>query len=314
MKRVLIFVIVLMGTGVQLFAQITNPEVTIRFYNKKIYSLDSTIQLLVELENTTENPIAFFLADNKVYNIKLKVSNLKGQLCEPSDYYLKAMALKEPYQYKEVVLQPRESYSFRLALKDYVILEEAIPYELQLYFYGGLAQNPGEAATSNVLYMNINTKEEVQQRTVASEQPLVKTALKKEKMTPDQVVSYINDAMMKKNWDEFFLYLDLESLFLKNSERKRIYLSQSEETRTAILNEYKVKMTEGDVEKEFILIPSRYEIILTTYNNTNAEVTMIKYFNRVSFTEKKEYKYRLEKQDNFWMINDYAVRNLGIEK
>ena len=106
MKRVILSATLLLWSASTLFAQIINPDVNIRFYNKKIYTPDSAVEILVELENKTENPIAFLSADNKIYNIKVKAATLQGVLCEPSDLYLKTMAVQEPYQYKEIILQP----------------------------------------------------------------------------------------------------------------------------------------------------------------------------------------------------------------
>lgn len=314
MKRILFLTAVLFWTSTQIFAQITNPSVNIRFYNKKIYTPDSQIQILVELENETQNPIAFFLADNKLYNVKVRVSSLKGVLCDPSDFYLKTMALQEPYRYKEVVLQPNERYSFRLTLSDYVVIDKAESYEVSVRFYGNLIRNSGEASVSNTLYLNIGTEEENRPQTTDRKAAASKESQKRIKMAPDKAVAFTIDAMMNRKWDDFFLYIDLESLYLKNADRKEQYLSRPEEIRKALLKDYRNKMTEGNAEKEFVLIPSRYEITLTTYNETNAQVTVLEYFDRVTFTEKKEYKYRLEKKDSIWMIEDYIVRNLGIDK
>lgn len=314
MKRILFLTAVLFWTSTQIFAQITNPSVNIRFYNKKIYTPDSQIQILVELENETRNPIAFFLADNKLYNVKVRVSSLKGVLCDPSDFYLKTMALQEPYRYKEVVLQPNERYSFRLTLSDYVVIDKAESYEVSVRFYGNLIRNSGEASVSNTLYLNIGTEEENRPQTTDRKAAASKESQKRIKMAPDKAVAFTIDAMMNRKWDDFFLYIDLESLYLKNADRKEQYLSRPEEIRKALLKDYRSKMTEGNAEKEFVLIPSRYEITLTTYNETNAQVTVLEYFDRVTFTEKKEYKYRLEKKDSIWMIEDYIVRNLGIDK
>lgn len=314
MKRILFLTAVLFWTSTQIFAQITNPSVNIRFYNKKIYTPDSQIQILVELENETQNPIAFFLADNKLYNVKVRVSSLKGVLCDPSDFYLKTMALQEPYRYKEVVLQPNERYSFRLTLSDYVVIDKAESYEVSVRFYGNLIRNSGEASVSNTLYLNIGTEEENRPQTTDRKAAASKESQKRIKMAPDKAVAFTIDAMMNRKWDDFFLYIDLESLYLKNADRKEQYLSRPEEIRKALLKDYRNKMTEGNAEKEFVLIPSRYEITLTTYNETNAQVTVLEYFDRVTFTEKKEYKYRLEKKDSIWMIEDYVVRNLGIDK
>lgn len=316
MKRILFLTAILFWTTAQIFAQITNPSVNIRFYNKKIYTPDSQIQIMVELENETETPIAFYLADNKLYNVNVKVASLKGVLCDPSDYYLKTMAIKEPYQYKEVVLQPNERYSFRLRLNDYVTIDKTESYEVTVSFYGNLVRNAGEAAVSNTLYLNINEGSE-DSVPAAALKPAAATsaaAPQRVRMAPDKAVAFTIDAMMNRKWDDFFLYINLESLYLKNADRKEQYLNRPEEIRKALLSDYRTKITEGNVEKEFVLIPSRYEITLTTYNETNAQVTVLEYFDRVTFTEKKEYKYRLEKQDSIWMIEDYIVRNLGIDK
>ena len=309
MKRVILSATLLFWSASALFAQIINPDVNIRFYNKKIYTPDSAVEILVELENKTENPIAFLSA--------VKAATLQGVLCEPSDLYLKTMAIQEPYQYKEIILQPNESYSFRIDLADYVVINQADSYKIEVLFFGQLSQNPGEAAVSNPLFLNIGEAESTQEEILTAAEETVQpssAAARRSAMEPDRVVAFTIDALMNKKNDDFFLYIDLESLYLKNAERKDLYMKGSEEVRNALLNEYRRKITEGNAEREFVLIPNRYEISLTTYTATNAQVTVIEFFDRVTFTEKKEYKYRLEKKDSVWRIKDYAVRNLGIEK
>lgn len=314
MKKILFLTTILFWATTQIFAQITNPNVTIRFYNKKIYTPETPIQLLVELENTTNEPITFYLADNKIHNVKIKAASLKGVLCDPSDFYLKSMALQEPYPYKETVLLPNESYSFRILLADYVKFDKAEPHEITLYFYGNLSDRAGEAVASNNLYLNMEEGEEIPLPARAREVNTKKENAKRVKMAPDRIVAYTIDAMMNRNWSDFFLYIDLESLYLKNADRKEQYFSRPEEIRKALLNDYRAKITEGNAEKEFVLIPSKYEITLTAYNDSTAQVTVHEYFDRVTFTEKKEYQYRLGKKNSIWIIEDYAVRNLGIEK
>ena len=241
MKRVILSATLLLWSASTLFAQIINPDVNIRFYNKKIYTPDSAVEILVELENKTENPIAFLSADNKIYNIKVKAATLQGVLCEPSDLYLKTMAVQEPYQYKEIILQPDERYSFRITLSDYVVVNRADSYKIEVLFFGQLSQNPGEAAVSNPLFLNIAEAEAAAEETPAAAeaapQPSAVTAVRKA-MEPDRVVAFTIDAMMNQRDDDFFLYIDLESLYLKNAERKDLYMKGSEEVRNEPLRNH----------------------------------------------------------------------------
>ena len=234
MKRVILSATLLFWSASALFAQIINPDVNIRFYNKKIYTPDSAVEILVELENKTENPIAFLSADNKIYNIKVKAATLQGVLCEPSDLYLKTMAIQEPYQYKEIILQPNESYSFRIDLADYVVINQADSYKIEVLFFGQLSQNPGEAAVSNPLFLNIGEAESTQEEILTAAEETVQpssAAARRSAMEPDRVVAFTIDALMNKKNDDFFLYIDLESLYLKNAERKDLYMKGSEEVR-----------------------------------------------------------------------------------
>jgi hypothetical protein len=61
------------------------------------------------------------------------------------------------------------------------------------------------------------------------------------------------------------------------------------------------------------VIPSAFEIQKTAYGPDTGTVQVLEKFRYADYTELKSYTYRLQRQDKYWIIVDYEIKNLGTE-
>jgi hypothetical protein len=122
------------------------------------------------------------------------------------------------------------------------------------------------------------------------------------------------NARQRGDWDKFFLYIDVEGLYLQDRGREESYqrrLSDSE--RRAALRDYRDSLTRGTTVDEFLLIPTEFEIQKTSYTPVEAIVLVIEKFDYTDFTEVKQFTYYLRRRDRIWTLYNYEVQNLRTE-
>jgi len=208
-----------------------------------------------------------------------------------------------------------------VSLDDFIEIPKAGLYAVQALFYpelymrGPLAEgSAGSAAAlhSNALTLNIRPEIIFEEERAMIEAETGKL-IQREPLPPDDVVDYTLSARQKSQWEKFFLYLDLESLYVKNPGRSEAYRRMSEENRRAALARYKEQLRSVTVDVDILLIPAEYEIIRTSYTPLEAQVTVIERFQYRDYVEIKRYTYYLERRDSIWVITDYDIVNLGTE-
>jgi hypothetical protein len=137
--------------------------------------------------------------------------------------------------------------------------------------------------------------------------------LKAERLPPDEVVSRTIRARQKALWNEFFLYLDLESLLTRDSAVKKVYAKESDDGRLRMVEKYRGDLRKEVVDSDIVVIPVEFSIIETTYRTERGEVRVLEKFQYPGFKMLKEYTYFLRKVDEVWRIYDYTVMNKGTE-
>ena len=120
-------------------------------------------------------------------------------------------------------------------------------------------------------------------------------------------------ARQKSQWDQFFLYLDIERMITRDPIRNRRYKAEAEAGRISMIDTYKHDLMQARTDKDIAMIPVEFTIERTMYSATEAEVTVIEWFDYTSFREKKRFTYNLASRDNIWTVYDYSVNNLGTE-
>jgi hypothetical protein len=137
--------------------------------------------------------------------------------------------------------------------------------------------------------------------------------ISREALAPDAVVAATIQARQKSQWERFFLYLDLESLLRKNPEKDREWRRSSQEAQRRMLDEYHRQLMAARVQQDINVIPSTFEVQKTSYTPSEASVQVLEKFAYPDYTELKQYIYYLKRQDRYWIITDYEIKNLGTE-
>ena len=132
-------------------------------------------------------------------------------------------------------------------------------------------------------------------------------------MSPDKVVEQTIIARQKSLWDQYFLYMDLEQMMLRNADTERRYRAASADERARLLESYKSDLMQNRIDHDVVAVPERFYIENTSYSQIDGTVTVLEWFKYPTYRERKRYVYKVRQRDGIWQIYDYNVTNLGTE-
>lgn len=319
-------------------------ELTIRYYDKRVYFAgQKPVFIQVTLTNRGASTYRFKLADDRAFSIDFDVRTLNNRPVEATEVLIRKRSTSQRIYFRELSLEPGESFSFTEDLTDYSAITSAGSYVVQAIFYpellqretptqspslGGTAPNagtmtgaptttasaPGTGLRSNTLALSIRPAPLPEQGKVAARIDVeTNEILQREPLSPDKVIEYLLTARQKGQWEKFFLYLDLEALLLRDPVKKRMWLAESEEGRLRMLDKFRSDLKSAVVDGDIVTIPMEFQVEKTTYGPEQGTVTVLEKFRVGRYIERKRYIYSVEKKDNIWMVVDYAVINLGTE-
>jgi len=318
-KRVLISFILIISTALTSFAAV-QPELFLSLYNQKIYHPGNPVHIKVEIRNSGITPISFKLADQRVHNIKLEVKTVSNDPLEECDNCIKEFISSQPVYYTEIRLKPGEEFSFILVLSDFVDINKAGKYFIKASFYPEFRSNKIEPSISNSIELEVAPLENRNSEEKESPQPKA-LKLVPEPLHPDKVIEYTlnariaaettkNALIAKEEWNKYFLYFNIEELYLKSGEDKKEYLKLSDNARINKLAEYREWLINGEKDRDLLLVPTGYDITKTSYTQNSAIVVVKEEFDNGRFVDKKQYTYYLRKIDTIWTIYDYSITNI----
>lgn len=316
MKKSILILLLLLASSI-LFA--TNPEgivLSLRFFEKTIYYLgnsDYPIQFEATIINNSPQSYRFKIANSRVFNYNFKATTSTNISLGPADEYTIAKSSNQPLYYREITLEPGEKYGIVIKLTDFVEFKQPGLYSVQSIFYPELfTTDRSPFLKSNKLSLNIRPPVDTPEERALIEQETGRM-LEREKLPPDDVVNCTIRARQKGQWEKFFLYLDLESLYRRNPKRENQYQRQSEEEQRRALSQFRKELQKEVVDRDILLVPSSFEILKTSYTAHKATVIVRTSFKYPDFTEVKQYTYYLTRKDRFWLITGYDIINLGTE-
>jgi hypothetical protein len=298
--------------------------VTIRYYDKRVYYLESDpILVLVTLTNNGPSAYRFKLADERAFSVDFEVRTTTNRTVEAADLLVRKRSASRQVYFREISIEAGESFSFVENLKDYAALDKSGAYVVQALVYPELfypepgitvSAGAGRPIESNRLALTIRPS--LIPGPDGAPLPLdveTNAVLVRENLPPDEIVSYLLTARQKEQWEKFFLYLDLESMLTRNAQRRRQWLAESEEGRRQMIERYRRELQSATVDGDIATIPMNFTIERTQYGAEEGTVTALEYFRVGNYTERKRYTYYLRRRDELWSIEDYTVVNLGTE-
>lgn len=292
-------------------------SVSIRFYDKEVYYPDSNIRIEVTVGNQSGETYRFRLADRRLFNLEFDVRTLTNRQLPVSEQFIIQRTANQQVFYREITVAPGERFSFVEHLSQYVQLTEPGVYVLHANFFpelaGGAQRSTSSPKSSNRLTLSIRPGTAEDPRPEHRIDEVVQEVLRREALPPDQVVRYMLDARRRGHWDQFFLYLDLESLLQTDPERQRRYQRLSDEDRRDMLAAFRRDLQQERADEDILLVPESYTVLETRYTQNRGSVITEQRFRFPNYIEIKRYTYTLERRNDIWLITDYTVRNMGVE-
>lgn len=299
------------------YAQSSNAEVAIRFYDRTMYypgnSSDNPVYVHITVSNTGSETLRFKLADDRMFSIDFNAFNVKNTKLPSTQNLVRKRTTNQTIYFREISLEPGEEYSFIENLKDYLDILEPSIYYVELKFYPELYKNKTTSFTSNRLSLEIRPSPSVASSSVLPVSNSSSAVLQPEAISPDKVVEQTIIAKQKNLWDQYFLYMDLEEMLKRDPVRSRKYNSVSAYERADMLRSYKADLMQSRIDTDIVAIPHKFEIETTTYTQNEGSVKVIEWFKNDNYFEKKCYTYFVRQRDGIWQIFDYTVDNLGTE-
>jgi len=309
-------------------AAAADVDLSIRFYDKKVYHITGLsgepIYVQVTVSNRSPLPYRFKLADERVFSIDFDIRSLANKSLEPSDYILRKRSESRNVYFREVVIEPGESFSFVEDIRNYAQLRDAGSFVVQARIFPELfraelireAPLPASGPlVSNRLNLNLRPPAlpgpdgipfQLDTETGAN--------LVREKLSPDEVIVYMLNARIKSQWEKFFLYFDMEAMITNDAVRRRNWLNESEEGRNRMIDKYREDLKTSVVDEDLALLPpSDFRIENTSYTGETGTVVVTEWFTMGRITERRRYTYSFRRQDDIWTIQNYTVIKLGTE-
>jgi hypothetical protein len=315
-KSILIQLLLLLVCSILFAANLQGIVFSLRFFEKTIYYLgdsDYPIRFEATIINNSPKSYRFKIANNRVFNYNFNVITPTNISLGPATEYTMAKGSNQPLYYREITLEPGEKYGIIIQLTDFIEFKQPGRYSVQCIFYPELfTAGKSPLVKSNKLSLHIRPPVATPEERVLIEQETGRM-LEREKMAPDDVVDYTIRARQKSQWEKFFLYLDLESLYRRDPKRESRYQRYSEEDQRRILSQFRKELQQEVVDRDILLVPSSFEILKTSYTPYKATVIVKAKFKFPDFTEVKQYSYFLTRKDLFWLITGYDIINLGTE-
>jgi hypothetical protein len=288
-------------------------KLSIRFFDKRIYFPGSEIPIMVTISNESDDTYRFKLADDRVYSLAFEARTPTNRLLDLSDDFKIAMSKAGPVFYRELAIKPGEEYSFHEDLCRFVRVDTPGSYSITASFFPELSTSAAAAPIpSNVLSLSVRPSPGIPPAS-ESIRAVTGEALKAQALPPDEVVRRTIVARQKGQWNEFFLYLDLESLLSRDQDRKRQYDAESDEGRRRMIERFRADLQTNVVDNDIVVQPYYFEVVETRYTDAKGFVTVQEKFQNGQLRLIKEYRYVLQRRDEIWQIVDYTVFNKGTE-
>lgn len=322
--RKLAFIIAILCVfGQTFFAQETvnsdfsDASVSIKYSDRSIYypGMNDTnpINVHITIRNNGTETLRFKLADDRAFSLDFNAYTVKNSRLDQTDSVIEKRTTNRTVYFREIALEGGEEYSFIENVKDYIKVNDPSVYYLELTFYPELYKSKYIKLNSNRLTLEIRPSPSAASSTYVPVKDVSNEILKPESIGPDKVVEQTIIARQKSLWDQYFLYMDVESLLKRNSSLSKKYVTVSAEERNRMIESFKADLMQSRIENDIIAVPERFEIEKTTYTPTEGSVVVIEWFKYPNFSEKKRYTYKVRQREGIWTIYDYTVVNLGTE-
>ena len=295
----------------------SDASVSIKYYNKSIYypgnADDFPVFVHITIKNNGTETLRFKLADDRKFSLDFNAYTVKNSRLPQTEEIIEKRTTNQTVYFRELALEGGEEYSFVENVKDYLKIDDSSVYYLEMFFYPELYKAKYLSLKSNRLTLEVRPSPSSASSNYIPVKDQTVEILKQEELSPDKVVESTIIARQKSLWDQYFLYMDLESLLKRNNTLAKKYAAGSAEERERILASFKADLMQSKIENDIIAVPEKFVIEKTSYTPTEGSVTVMEWFKYPNFSEIKRYNYKVRQREGIWQIYDYTVVNLGTE-
>ena len=295
----------------------SNASVAIKYYNRTVYypgnADDAPIFVHITIKNNGSETLRFKLADDRSFSIDFNAYTVKNSRLEQTESIIEKRTTNQTVYFREIAIEQGEEYSFVENVKSFLKVEEPSVYYLELFFYPELYKSKYLTLKSNRLTLEVRPSPSAASSNYVAVKNESVELLKPLDISPDKVVEQTIIARQKSLWDQYFLYMDVESLIQRNPSLKKKFISVSAEERSRMIQSFKGDLMQARIENDIVAVPESFQIEKTTYSPTEGSVIVIEWFKYPNFSEKKRYTYKVWQREGIWKIYDYTVVNLGTE-
>jgi len=291
-------------------------EFNIRFYDRRVYYAESDpIFVQITITNNSPLPYRFKLADDRAFSVDFDIRTMSNRPLPSADSLVRKRTINSQVFFREIAIESGESFSFVEDLRDYIAFGQPGSYRVRARVYPELLRSSSVPAIESN-YLNLTLRPEIINGPdgVPVEMDIATGAvLVKQRIPPDEVVSYMITARQQSQWERFFLYMDLEQMLQRDPVMRRRYMAENEAGRRRMTLEYRQSLMNPTIDGDISAIPTTFTILNTVYNNDVGTVVVLQRFRQVNFTQLRQYTYHLERKDNYWIIVNYTVEGQGTE-
>ena len=290
-------------------------EFNIRFYDRRVYYVASDpVFVQITITNNSPSPYRFRLADARAFSIDFDVRTMTNRILPRADALIRRRTENSQIFFREITIESGESFSFVEDLRDYVRFEQPGSFRVRASIYPELIRTASVSMESNFLSLTLRPALLYGPDGIPLEMDIATGAvLVKQRIPPDEVVTFMLRARQESQWERFFLYLDLEAMLSRDPHQRRRYLAENEEGRRRMVAEYRRNLQDSVIDGDIAVIPTTFEILRTEYSNDEGIVTVLQRYRLPNHTELRQYRYFLERKDNYWRIVNYSVQGMGTE-
>ncbi|MDR0512349.1 MAG: hypothetical protein LBG93_04520 [Treponema sp.] len=337
MQKIFFAVLLLVLTAFSpLAAAVPGIDFNIRFFDRRVYRLDQDpILIQVTITNNSPQVFRFRLANERAFTVDFDVRTSANLPVQAAPSLISLRSQSQQVFFREISLSAGESFSFVENLRDFASFTHAGTFVVQARLFPDLIQtvtqagfwqgaapaaiSPGAAVAgaglplmSNRLSLNVRPPVTIGPDGIPVELDVAAYAvLFRERLPPDEVVTFVLTARQQGHWERFFLYLDLEAMLTRDGYRRRQWLVESEEGRRQMLIRYRQDLQNAVVDEFLSLIPIYFVIERTMFTANEGTVIATQYFREGNFIQRKRYEWYLRRTDDIWMIVGFSVTLLG---
>ncbi len=296
----------------QISTQVSGIDVIAQFSEPSIYRVGDTIFIDVKIVNNQPDDKAVLIAQDKRYSFDFEILTMQNKKINHSPSYSNFFNRVQPIFNSMVRLSQKEGFTYRVCLNDYYDIDFTGQYYIRCNFYPELKLSPDDSKAIKSNYLTINIRPKDLSDSFVSEKIAVEEEKKlfAEKKAPDEVIDYMLKARINNEWEKYFLYLDLDSLILMNTNFASRYRKSDSEAQIELKEEYKKYLKQNTID-DISYQPVSFKIVKTEYSAGDGKVEAILKFKQFDFVEDKYYTFFLKKRDNKWFVTSYKVLNMG---